>query len=108
MPIASPQYKFLRFTILGAPDDPGVYALWQDAEIIYFGSAARGEATIQSRLLEHFSRQRDPSSEATHYSWEVCKDIPTRLAELLREHEANFRRLPRYNHNFGSGGKRVP
>lgn len=107
MPIASPRYRFLRFAILGAPEDPGVYALWEDAEIIFFGSAARGEATIQSRLLEHFARHREPCVEVTHYSWEVCRDIPNRLAELLGEHETHFSRLPRYNRRFSSRGKRA-
>jgi hypothetical protein len=79
-----------------------VYALWQSDEIIYFGFAQRDEATIQSCLLEHFLRQRDPS-DATHYSWEICRDVRARLAELMREHEQNFKRLPRYNQNFGSG-----
>jgi hypothetical protein len=53
------------------------------------------------RLLEHFLRRREPH-EVTHYSWEICRDVLKRLAELIREYEANFKRLPRYN--LSSGG----
>ena len=35
--------------------------------------------------------------QATHYAWEICRDPLTRVAELVREYERNFRRLPRYN-----------
>jgi hypothetical protein len=82
--------------VSGAPDDPGVYALWHGAEIVFFGFAQRNESTIRARLLEHLLRRREPC-EATHYSWEICRDVLMRWAELIREYEASFKRLPRYN-----------
>ena len=101
MPIASPRYSFLKSVVVGAPEDPGVYALWQGDELVFFGFAQRKESTIRLRLLEHFLQRREPY-EVTHYSWEMCRDVLKRLAELIREYEANFKRLPRYN--LSSGG----
>lgn len=86
------RYKFHRIVLAGAPDEPGVYALWQCEELIYYGRAV-GEATIRSRLLEHFNNQVD----ATHYSWEISREPASRESELLQEYQATFGRLPRMN-----------
>ena len=89
----SRRYRFTRIVIAGAPQDAGVYALWDGEELIYYG---RG--TIRSRLMDHHHGRVDPQTQrATHYSWELCKDPETREAELLREHERLFGRPPRYN-----------
>jgi hypothetical protein len=101
MPIASPRYAFVNSAVVGAPPDPGVYALWQGEELVFFGFALRNESTIRLRLLEHLLQRREPH-EATHYSWEICRDVLKRWAALIREYEASFKRLPRYN--FSSGG----
>src|SRR3954462_10598604 len=53
MPIASPRYAFNATMIAGAPPDPGVFALWQNDELIYYGRALGNGATIQPRLREH-------------------------------------------------------
>lgn len=82
------RYRFARIVIAGAPEDAGVYALWEEEELVYYGRGA-----IRSRLMEHFEAR----VRATHYSWELCKDPAAREAELLREHERTFGRLPRYN-----------
>ena len=82
------RYKFTRIVLQGAPDEPGVYALWDGDELVYYG---RG-ATIRSSLLAQLERLR-----ATHYSWEVCTDPTTREAELLREYERLYGRPPRHN-----------
>jgi hypothetical protein len=82
------RYRFARIVIAGAPEDVGVYALWEEEEIVYYGRGA-----VRSRLMEHFEGRVG----ATHYSWELCKDPPAREAELLREHQRMFGRLPRIN-----------
>jgi hypothetical protein len=87
------RYRFARIVIAGAPDDAGIYALWDDDELIYYGRADGNENSIRSRLMDHFERR----VRATHYSWELCKDPAAREAELLREHERLYGRLPRYN-----------
>ena len=82
--------------LAGAPDEPGVYALWLGEELIYYGKASGGNAgrvTIRSRLMEHFQNQVD----VTHYSWEISREPAQREHELLREYRETFGRLPRMN-----------
>jgi hypothetical protein len=92
------RYHFARIVIAGAPDDAGVYALWEGEELVYYGRAEGrdegGGVTIRSRLLAHYY---EGPQRPTHYSWEICKDPAAREAELLSEHERRFGRLPRHN-----------
>jgi hypothetical protein len=88
------RYRFRRIVIAGAPDDPGVYALWDGEELVYYGRADGNGTTLRSRLLDLY--YADPK-RATHYSWEVCKDPAAREAELLGEHERAYGRRPRLN-----------
>ena len=81
----------------GAPDEPGVYALWESDELIYYGRGSRS-MTIQRALREHLAgRTGACTGGATHYGWEICLDLAQREAELLSEFEARFNRLPRCN-----------
>ena len=88
-PEPSRRYRFGRIVLQGAPEDAGVYALWEGEELVYYGRAS----SIRESLLRHYA-ERFP---ATHYSWETCADPAAREAELLREHERMFGRLPRRN-----------
>jgi hypothetical protein len=90
------RYRFTRIVISGAPDDAGVYALWDGEEVLYYGRSDGAGSTIRSRLLDHYY---ESASLATHYSWEISKDPAAREAELLGEHERAFGRLPRLNGN---------
>ena len=97
-PRAARRYRFTRIVIAGAPDDPGVYALWDGEELVYYGRAdgktEGGVTTIRSRLLDLYYAE---PKRATHYSWEICKDPAAREAELLLEHERAHGRPPRLN-----------
>jgi hypothetical protein len=87
------RYRFTRLVIAGAPDEQGVYALWDGEEVIYYG---RGP--IRTRLLDHFyGRVDELTRRATHYGWELCKDPAAREAELLQEYRSVFGRPPRLN-----------
>jgi hypothetical protein len=101
MPIASPRYAFTTVMVSGAPPDPGVFALWENDELIYYGRALGQGATIQSRLREHLERAKQDAagctSRATHYGWEITSNPRAREAELLREYERSHGRLPRCN-----------
>ena len=97
MPIASPRYAFTATMVSGAPDDPGVYALWENEELIYYGQARGANITIRSRLREHLAGGNDCTRTATHYGWEIAASPSQREAELLREHERAHRKLPRCN-----------
>ncbi|HVL37515.1 MAG TPA: hypothetical protein VM489_17740 [Burkholderiales bacterium] len=97
MPIASPRYAFNALMVAGAPPDPGVFALWEHDELIYYGRALGGAATIQSRLREHLEAASDCTARATHYGWEITSNPRAREAELLREYQRQHGRLPRCN-----------
>ncbi len=86
------RYRFSRVVIAGAPNEPGVYTLWQRDEVIYYGRA-QGEATIRSRLLEHL----EAAAPATHYSWEISREPAARESELLAQFRRAYGRLPRLN-----------
>jgi hypothetical protein len=88
------RYRFTRIVIAGAPDDRGVFALWDGEELVYYGRADGSGSTIRSRLLDQYLS--DPN-RATHYSWELCADPVSRELELLAEYEATYGRRPKYN-----------
>jgi len=88
------RYRFTRIVITGAPDERGVFALWDGEEIVYYGRADGSGSTIRSRLLDQYLA--DPN-RATHYSWEVSPDPAAREVELLEEHQGAFGRRPKYN-----------
>lgn len=97
MPFAGGRYRFTRSMVEGAPADPGVYALWEAGELIYYGHAA-GATGIQFALLEHLSGRAGLCTQrATHYGWEISLGPAAREAELLSEYKAAFKRLPRCN-----------
>jgi hypothetical protein len=96
------RYRFTRSMVDGAPADPGVYALWEAEELIYYGRAAGNVISIQFALLEHLSGRAGPCTQrATHYGWEITLEPAAREAELLAEYQAAFKRLPRCNQSRG-------
>jgi len=98
MPFAGGRYRFTRSMVEGAPADPGVYALWENDELIYYGRASGAVITIQSALMEHLSGRAGACTQgATHYGWEITLEPTAREAELLGEYKAAFNRLPRCN-----------
>ena len=65
VPISEPLFRFSAAIVDGAPSIAGLYALWQDGDLIYVGRAV----SIRERLLEHLRRRVCPCTEqATHYS----------------------------------------
>ena len=97
MPIASPRYAFNAVMVSGAPPDPGVFALWENDELIYYGRAQGDGATIHSRLRDHLARSEACTARTTHYGWEISANARAREAELLREYQRAHGRLPRCN-----------
>ena len=98
MPTGPKLFPFTAVLVAAAPEQAGVYTLWQDGEAIYIGCALGSGTTIRSRLVDHFwGREGECTRQATHYSWEIARDPAVREAELLREHQARFVRAPRCN-----------
>ena len=98
MPIPREVFPFTARLVAGAPEEPGVYVLWKDGDVVYIGAALGGGATIRSRLVEHFAgRAGDCTRTATQYSWEISLKPAVRELQLLEEYRNSFRRLPRCN-----------
>lgn len=95
MPLRSPRQRFTSWQIAGAPQQRGVYVLWEKEEAIYVG-ATRGDSTLRSCLQEHYARRQRPH-DASHFNCEICPDPAGREAELLAEFRIVNSRLPRCN-----------
>ena len=94
MPIDEPQYKFVRSLVAGAPEGSGIYALWEDGEMIYVGRA--NAMTIKQALLRHLEKDHCPCTvRATHYTWELSLRAPAGPLPGVRERR--HQRLPRCN-----------
>lgn len=79
--LASPKYSFEPWAIKGAPEDPGLFALYRRGELICIGVAKGSSAqdTIRARLI---ALLEDPANLGfvTHYQWEI-----TSKPDLKRE-----------------------
>jgi hypothetical protein len=95
MPIEAQRHRFTTWQIAGAPPAKGVYVLWERDEPIYIG-ATRGDATIRSRLQDHYARRTKPH-DASHFSWELSHDPAGRESELLVKFRHAHEHLPRCN-----------
>ena len=97
MPIKKPKYKLTRAMVEAAPAEQGLYALWEDDELIYLGRNS-ANASIRDQLTEHLARRLCPCAErATHYSWELSLRPASREVEIFDEFLAEFGRMPRCN-----------
>src|ERR1044071_445387 len=91
------RYPFADYAINVAPDDPGVYVLWEREELTYIGKTAGEDSTIRSCLLDHFYLRHQCGCKPTHYSWLLARDVQQHERELLLEHQQRFETLPRCN-----------
>jgi hypothetical protein len=86
--------------VSGAPTEPGVFALYEDEEIVYYGCAVQG-STIQSALNEILLRVRTGNGgclqRVNRYTWEINFRPRLREAQLLREYETAHQHAPRCN-----------
>jgi hypothetical protein len=100
MPIANRHWTFSPMVVSGAPTEPGVYALLEDEEIVYYGCAMHG-STIQSALNEILLRVRAGNGGClqgvNRYTWEISYRPRLREAQLLREYETANQHAPRCN-----------
>ena len=56
MPIIGDKHRFTRKNVELVPEAPGVYALFAEAEVAYFGRAQGGADTIRARLGDQSGR----------------------------------------------------
>jgi hypothetical protein len=101
MPISGDLYPFTEENVNKSPDQPGVYALYQNAELTYYGMS---QTSVRSRLQRHHAGAEGPCTKAaTHYRREIttAAEAPRREQELLLEYQRLHGRLPRCNDRTG-------
>jgi hypothetical protein len=78
------------------PNNEGVIALWERANVIYLGAALAALGGIRSELL---AKRREGGSfqSATHFQYEVNSNAAVRLKALLDERQRLHGSLPRCN-----------
>lgn len=93
-------FRFAEDSISSAPEQEGVYALYQGNELIYIGKAEQG-GSIKSRLQNHLTGSDPCTKTATTFRYEVC-DNPRHREELyLQVYEVSYLKLPRCNVRTG-------
>jgi excinuclease UvrABC nuclease subunit len=98
MPINGEKYEFTAKNVNNAPDEHGVYALFDGDTLIYYGRASGDDVTIRSRLQSHYRGDEGPCTQgATRYMRETTSRPIAREAELLAAFERQYGRLPRCN-----------
>lgn len=98
MPINGDKHPFTRRNVELVPDAPGVYALFDEAEVAYYGSAQGGSDTIRARLGDHLAGRQEPGrNHAKLFSYEVTHYPLSRERALLEEYKRDTWRLPEFN-----------
>ncbi len=96
MPIEGNRRPFRSKRIDIAPDEPGVYALFRDKELVYIGMS---EESIRVRLQSHKRGDEKPGTKAvSHFKVEPSSRPKKREDQLLREYQREHDGLlPRHN-----------
>jgi len=92
--LASPRYPFAAWAARGAPEDPGLYALYAGDELLCIGIADGVRSTIRGKLLDLLERA-DELPVVTHYQWEISSRPEEALARYAK---AWGRRIPDCDH----------
>jgi excinuclease UvrABC nuclease subunit len=99
MPISGDFYEFKKSNVDQSPDSPGVYALWDGSELIYYG---RAETSIRQRLQRHYAGDAGRCTQgATQYQRERTMFSVSQEKALLIEYKREHGRLPRCNERIG-------
>ena len=90
------RWSFTQTLVSYAPNEPGVYLLWQDDEIIYIGHAKRSLG-LRAALTEHVEGRVECTRGATHYSWEISYIPEQRERKVLLQYREARGSVPRCN-----------
>jgi hypothetical protein len=91
------RYAFSARAVAGAPDDPGLFFLWEASELVYIGTAPGAGVTIQSRLRDLVEGRDHCCCKPTHYAWRISSDVAGLERSLLDEYCERYLKLPRCN-----------
>ena len=95
MPVQGNKYTFNEKNIGIAPNEPGVYALYDGDALIYCGSSTK---SIRDRLQSHHDGDDGPCTQAASgYRRENCDNGLQRERELLQAYKNHNGALPRCN-----------
>jgi hypothetical protein len=95
MPIIGPKRLFDFLFISEVPDRCGVYALWSDSRLIYYGKSTD---SIRKNLQIHKTgKQGWCGFNADYFQFEVTDYPDSRVLELLDEYRRNNGYLPQCN-----------
>src|SRR5262245_12578904 len=86
--------RFAQEDIKNAPEEPGIYCLFQDRDLVYIGRTAP-RTTLREELVR--ALQMGDEIQATHFTYELSKSPKTRANEELRSFYETWGRLPLYN-----------
>jgi hypothetical protein len=98
-----PRYPFNPGTLEHAPEEKGIYGLFDGTELIYLGKTSPGgHASIRFCLLEHFrGNLGDCTKKATAYTWELSLWPDPRETEILARYAQRNGRRPRCQDKVG-------
>lgn len=89
-----PRYPFTARMVADAPAVPGVFALWENGEMIYIGRAMRD---LREVLFEHLHGGNGCTKYSTHYAWRLSLNPARAEQELLNEYLERHGGVPRCN-----------
>lgn len=95
--LSLPCFKFIPEAIEYAPDESGVYGLFDEDELIYIGLATGLKGfSIRECLLKHLhGAHGECTMRATQYAWELSFWPKAREAEILAAFHERIGRDPR-------------
>ncbi len=96
--LRSTLYPFNRAFLEKAPEEAGIFGLFDGDELVYVGRAEGGEHSIKAGLLLHpHGGLGACTRKATHYAWEITASPAAREEEVLAQFRRQHRREPRCN-----------
>ncbi len=108
MPLAGRSFELCDQNLKIAPASAGVYALYQNHELIYVGHAQGDLTTIRSCLQDHKAGRLGPGTKAADtYKRETCGDPLALERKLLEEFKRTYGKLPRCNQALADPGAKL-
>ena len=91
-----PRFSFTRRMLEHAPEEPGIYGLFDGDELLYIGRASDRAQSIKACLLAHQDGAHgECTMRAKTYAWEITVWPAEREAEVLAQFRERHRREPR-------------
>lgn len=92
--------RFSEEDVLKVPDEPGIFCLYHDRDLVYIGRTAPRNG-VRAELQHALRMAMADDMHATHFTFELTKNPKTRAAEELRSYFETWGRLPLYNRPHG-------